>query len=237
MNRPVGETVLECVRRTREVAPSNTNLGIILLFAPLAAAGRAADFKELRRILQGLTVDDSRRVYEAIRVAAPGGLGQVKEGDVSEEPTRPLGELMALAAGRDLIARQYANGFLNVGILVTQTLRRCIEARGSLEGGIIGAYLATMADSPDTLIARKCGEAVALESARRASEVLARGWPDTPQGRELFRDLDGWLRADGNRRNPGTTADLIAAALFVMLQRGDLALPLKVPWALDDGAV
>jgi triphosphoribosyl-dephospho-CoA synthase len=235
-HRPVGETVLLCVQRTREVAPSNTNLGIILLLAPLAAAGRPTDFNELRRLLWGLTVDDSRRVYEAIRLASPGGMGKVEEGDVSETPTRPLRELMALAEGRDRIAWQYTNAFRDVWI-IAEGIQNCIEVRGALEGGIINVYLGTMGGWPDTLIARKCGEAVAKEAARRADEVLARGWPDSPQGRELFRELDAWLRADGNRRNPGTTADLIAAALFVMLQRGEIELPLRVPWALEDGAM
>jgi triphosphoribosyl-dephospho-CoA synthase len=232
----VGETVLLCVQRTREVAPSNTNLGIILLLAPLAAAGRPTDFNELRRLLWGLTVDDSRRVYEAIRLASPGGMGKVEEGDVSREPDRPLRELMELAEDRDRIAWQYANGFRDVW-MIAEAIQRCIEVRGSLEGGIIDAYLATLGTWPDTLIARKCGEPVAAESARRASEVLARGWPNTPQGRDQFRELDAWLRADGNRRNPGTTADLIAAGLFVMLQRGEIELPLRVPWAMEDGAV
>lgn len=225
--RPVGETVRECVRRTREVAASNTNLGIILLLAPLASG-------EVNAVLDGLTVEDSRRVYEAIRLAAPAGLGRVEEGDVSEVPARPLRELMALAAKRDLVAAQYANGFDEVFECAGQ-LAALAGAMCTLECAIIATYLSLMMERPDTLIARKCGAAVAEEAARRAGEVMLSGWPETADGRERFRDFDGWLRGDGNRRNPGATADVIAAALFVALQRGAIELPLRVPWAMAEG--
>ena len=44
-----------------------------------------------------------------------------------------------------------------------------------------------------------------------------------------FREFDAWLRADGHRRNPGTTADLIAASLFAAFRDGILPMP-----SLDD---
>src|SRR5947209_4785483 len=105
--RPVGQTILEAVRATRLVARTNTNLGIILLLSPLAAISPGESLREgLLRVLDGLDVADARATYEAIRLANPSGLGRVAEQDVSDEPTQSLREVMALAADRDLIARQ-----------------------------------------------------------------------------------------------------------------------------------
>jgi triphosphoribosyl-dephospho-CoA synthase len=219
--------VLEGVRATRRVVRSNTNLGIILLLAPLAAAGD--DLRtDLPRILAGLDVEDSRLVYEAIRLAAPGGLGSVENQDVRDEPRLPLREVMALAADRDRIALQYSNGYAEVFGGVSDALLDGLRRTGSLEAAIIHAHLRTMHDYPDTLIARKAGAAVAEEAARRAGEVLVAGWPGSPAGWAALHEFDAWLRADGRRRNPGTTADLITAGFFVLLREG--RLPLPVPW-------
>jgi triphosphoribosyl-dephospho-CoA synthase len=225
--RRVGATVLEAVRATRRVVRSNTNLGIILLLAPLAAAGD--DLRtDLPRILAGLDVEDSRLVYEAIRLAAPGGLGSVENQDVRDEPSLPLREVMTLAADRDRIALQYSNGYAEVFGGVSDALLDGLRRTRSLEAAIIHAHLLTMRDYPDTLIARKAGAVVAEEAARRAGEVFVAGWPGSPAGWAALDEFDAWLRADGRRRNPGTTADLITAGLFVLLREG--RLPLPVPW-------
>jgi triphosphoribosyl-dephospho-CoA synthase len=215
--RRIGETVLQAVQATRRVVRTNTNLGIILLLAPLAAVGN--DIRsEVHRILVGLDVEDSRLVYEAIRVAAPGGLGRVENQDVGTEPSLPLREVMALAADRDLIARQYTNDFAEVFGAASDALLAGLRRSGSLEEAIIEAHLHVMCDHPDTLIARKAGPEVAAEAARRAGEALH-------VGGDALAEFDAWLRADGRRRNPGTTADLITAGLFVLLRQGQIPLP------------
>src|SRR5207244_8925249 len=92
-----------------------TNLGIILLLAPLAAVPRQENLRAgVERVLTALSVADSRHVFEAIRLANPAGLGQVEEQDIHAEPTLPLRDVMGLAAERDMIARQYVNGFAEV---------------------------------------------------------------------------------------------------------------------------
>ena len=127
--RPVGETVLAAVRATRQVVRTNTNLGILLLLAPLAAVGPDRPLREgLRRVLERLDVADARAVYEAVRLANPSGLGRVPEQDVSEPPTQTLRQVMELAAGRDLIARQYANGFQEVFEVGVPALRQGVWA-------------------------------------------------------------------------------------------------------------
>jgi triphosphoribosyl-dephospho-CoA synthase len=233
--RSVGETILEGVRATRRVVRSNTNLGIVLLLAPLAAVPEGEDLRAgVARVLAGLTLDDARQAYEAIRLARPGGLGTVPEQDVAGEPTGTLREVMALAAGRDLVARQYAGGFAEVLDGGVPALREGLGRAGSLEGAIVFAQLALMARHPDTLIARKCGPAEAEEAGRRAARVLEVGWPQARAGWDALDELDGWLRAAGHSRNPGATADLLTACLFVLLRQGTITLPPEVPWAMGE---
>jgi triphosphoribosyl-dephospho-CoA synthase len=233
--RRVGATVLDCVRATRRVVACNTNLGVVLLLAPLATVPDGEDLRTgLPRLLDGLDVEDARLVYEAIRLAAPGGLGRSPEQDVHEKPTLPLRQVMALAADRDLIARQYANGFREVFDQGAPAVLQGLQDIGSLEGAIILTQLRLLADNPDTLIARKRGVAEAEEASLRARRVLSRRWPHTESGWSALADLDAWLRAEGNGRNPGATADLIAASLFVLLREGTLALPLRCRWPIEE---
>jgi len=222
----VGKTVLEGVRATQRVAPTNTNLGILLLLAPLAAVPPGQDIRGgLTAILNGLTVEDSRNVYAAIRLASPGGLGRASEQDVAEVPTVPLRQIMALAAERDLVALQYVNGFREVFDDGLPALLNGLQSVPDMERAIISCHLHLLAGHPDTLIARKRGRSEAEEASRRASEVLAHGWPDLPAGKQAMASLDAWLRADGHARNPGATADLVAACLFVALREGLIQLP------------
>jgi triphosphoribosyl-dephospho-CoA synthase len=228
--RRVGETILDAVRATRQVVGSNTNLGIILLLAPLTAVPESDDLRAgLVRVLDRLDVEDARLVYEAIRLARPGGLGQATQQDVADEPTLSLHEVMALAAERDLVARQYAIGFREVFDEGVPALLAGLERAGSLEGGIVLGFLHLLAIHPDSLVARKCGPEIAAEASRRTREVLEAGWPAS--GWDVFHAFDAWLRADGNRRNPGTTADLTTACLFVSLRQGRITLPSQLPWS------
>jgi triphosphoribosyl-dephospho-CoA synthase len=221
----VGAAVLEAVRATRAVVSTNTNLGIVLLLAPLAAVPDGAEWRAgVAAVLGGLTVEDSRAVFEAIRLANPGGLGRADDQDVGGEPTLPLREVMALAADRDGVARQYALGYPDVFDVGVPALADGV-ARFGLERAVVFCHLRLMAALPDTLIARKRGRATAEESARLAARVLAAGWPD--HGAAELDHLDAWLRADGHARNPGTTADLVTAALFVCLRAGSVPLPLR----------
>ena len=102
--RRVGVTVLEAVRATRLVVNTNTNLGIVLLLAPLASVPGEEELRSgVERVLAGLDVDDARLVYEAIRLASPGGLGRAAEQDIRDEPTQTLRQVMALAAEREVL--------------------------------------------------------------------------------------------------------------------------------------
>jgi triphosphoribosyl-dephospho-CoA synthase len=225
--RRVGAIILDAVRATRRVGGTNTNLGIVLLLAPLAAVPPDQEMRSgVERVLAELDVEDARLVYEAIRLAAPGGLGRAAEQDVAEEPTQTLRQVMALAADRDLIARQYANGFAEVFDDGAPAVLTGLQRSGSLEGAILFAHLHLMADHPDTLIARKRGWAEAEEAAGRARAVLDSGLAE-------LNAFDVWLRGEGHARNPGATADLLAACLFVLLRENAITLPPQFPWTTE----
>lgn len=222
----VGQTILDAVTATRQVTSVNTNLGIILLFAPLAAVPEGTDLRQgVEEVLANLTVEDARLAYQAIRLADPGGLGQVDEQDVAEEPTLSLRAVMALAAAKDMIARQYVNGYQDVFrrhddfTAVWQTSR-------TLEEAIIRCHLTWMAQFPDSLVFRKHGLLKAKEVQRLASRALV----DDPKE---VAPCDAWLRAE--ELNPGTSADLTAACLFVALRSGIIKLPLPYPWSRTPG--
>ena len=217
----VGRAVLDAIEATRRVVSTNTNLGIVLLLAPLAAVADEATLAEgVETVLASTTVDDARDVYRAIRLAQPGGLGDVAEQDVAQEPTISLRSVMGLAAERDSIARQYANGFQQVFGEAMPALRASLDAGMPLETAIIFCYLRLLARHPDSLIARKYGPAWAHEVSRRAAELLDAGWPVERDAHRLLETFDSWLRHPVNRFNPGTTADLVTAALYAALRDG-----------------
>ena len=231
--RHVGQTVLQCVQATQSVALRNTNLGIILLLAPLATVPYSENLRTgLNQVLANLDVTDSRAVYEAIRLARPGGLGQVSEQDISQEPSLPLPDLMAMAADRDMVARQYVTFYSDVLNDGVPDLLLAINKQPaiSLEETIIYCQLRLMAKHPDNLIARKTCAAEAEEASRRAGKALGRFWTDGETRWEELTKLDAWLRAKGNSRNPGTTADLVTACLFIALREGSITLPLAIPF-------
>ena len=222
----VGATVLAAIEATRGVVSTNTNLGIVLLLAPLAAVPAGKHLPEgVEQVLEATTVEDATLVYRAIRLAQPGGMGEVPEEDLGREPTIPLRAVMALAAGRDTIALQYANGFREVLCEGLATLREQEHAGQPLETTIIAAYLHLLAKYPDSLISRKHGLFKAREVSSRAASVLEAGWPARAEARRLCDEFDLWLRAPTNGLNPGTTADLVTAALYAALREGKICPP------------
>lgn len=224
----VGRAVLHATRATRTLTATNVNLGIVLLIAPLAAASRYGALRDgVKSVLAGMVTDDAAQVYEAIRLAQPGGMGQVKEADVAGPPPSSLIDAMRLAADRDSIAKQYVTDFADVFDLVVPELQRGLAQGWSLADTVIRTHLRVLHELPDTLIARKCGVAKAKEVATWAGQVLAAGSPDDENYNEALADLDFELRSDGHKLNPGTTADLIAAGLFVALRDRMIPLPIR----------
>lgn len=226
VDKGVGVAVLKAVQRTRTLVnrPTNPNLGIILLLAPLVAVPADQSLRDgAQEILTQLTIDDARHVYHAIGLANPGGMGKVDEADLTETPSILLLDAMRLAADRDSIASEYVTGFQIVLATGVPFLANWPDFPTDWEMAVIHLQLTLMSRYPDSLISRKCGRELAEESARRAQAVLEAGGLQTEPGRQELRQLDAWLRADGHRRNPGTTADLIAASLFAAARDGMIA--------------
>jgi len=207
----VGERIEGAVEASWAAAGCNTNLGILLLAAPLAAAfeRRPQPLQDaLAAVLAELSVDDAAHAFRAITRANPGGLGRAEAEDVHAPPTLDLRRAMALAAGRDSIARQYTNGFADVLALAPPLLPP--DGSEDLARIVRVTFLGFLARWPDSHIVRKHGEAVA-HSVMTAAQGFNGG------SGALF-DAAAWARWDDTLKaqgiNPGTSADLTVAALF-----------------------
>jgi triphosphoribosyl-dephospho-CoA synthase len=222
----IGRTVLEAVKVTHCAVRTNTNLGTLLLIVPLAAVREGqSSSAQISSVLDKLLPDDTRHVYEAIRISSAGGLGRVETADVRDDPppTLTLVEAMRLAFDRDLVARQYCNSFADV-FRIAERIELGVATGQSLNTAIVHAHIHQLAAEADSLILRKCGPHVAEQARLHACRLLEVGEPGDDDYERALEDFDFWLRSDGHRRNPGTTADLIAAALFVLLREGRLEL-------------
>lgn len=213
----VGTRIWRAVEASFAAAGCNTNLGILLLCAPIASA---AEMKletslrdRLRAVLSALDAGDAAAVYAAIRRARPGGLGAAPEQDVAMPPTIGLLEAMQLAAHRDRIALNYTTGFADIFEFGLPELTRARTLTDDPDMALTTLHMAYLAQFPDSHIVRKHGEAVANE-VRREAIALAALWKPVAQPKAMSRlhEFDAELK----RRsiNPGTTADLVVATLF-----------------------
>jgi triphosphoribosyl-dephospho-CoA synthase len=223
----IGARIEAAMAASWAAAGCNTNLGIVLLCAPIAAAVESAASLSspqalraaLAAVLDRLDVDDSRAAYRAIALANPGGLGDEPEHDVRAEPRVGLRAAMALAAHRDLIARQYASGYAE---LFDRALPLLHPGFSLMAAGVDATpdaataaqvqrlYLGLLGRFPDSHIVRKHGEAVA-----HIVMSAAHGWSasNQPGVDPAFAAWDESLKA--RRINPGTSADLTVATLLL----------------------
>ena len=222
--RPLGATIRAAVEATARWVPSNTNLGLVLLLAPLARAaltpGGASLRDRLAATLAATTVADARDTYAAIRLGAPGALGRAPDQDVAGTPTATLRDVMAMAVERDAIAREYASDFRTTFELGAPALRAALADRLPWRDAVVETYLTLLAAAPDTHIARKLGLPAAVTVQQRGRSVLDAGGVRTAPGREAIAALDGELRDEANTLNPGATADLTGAAIYLVLLEG-----------------
>jgi len=236
---PLGQTILAAVKAARSVTRSNANLGIVLAIAPLAAVPDApvntnreppigdsaasvpSSPADVAAVLARLTPTDAADVWQAIRLAQPGGMGQSGQHDLADPPPADLLEAMRLAAPHDAIARLWADGYDALHDGLVADLLAALGSGLAVHDAIVDAFLAQLAREPDSLIARKHGLPVALEVSRRAAAARA-----APQEIPAF---DRFLRSP-RRLNPGTTADLTAAALYILIRDGRLLSDARSPW-------
>lgn len=215
-----GVAIREGVLATLTAVGTNTNLGMLLLLAPLAAIPTGTSCADgIATVLQQLDMHQTGCIYDAIRLAQPGGLGEVAANDVSRPPEIPIVEAMALTP-HDRIAWQYTHDFADVLVLGRERFLLAIHQGLDWSTALVRVHVEFIARQSDSLILRKCGMKTAAEAQNFAQRVLA-DWPmHAFIPGNLLQQFDSWLRSDGHRRNPGTTADLLAAMLFAMMRDG-----------------
>lgn len=217
-HKSVGEIILTSVKGCKKEIPSNANLGIILLIAPLANAfykRGELDSKNVQPTLRTLTIADADKTFAAIELADPGGLGKAPAHDVHKKATVTLLRAMKLAADRDWIAYEYAHNFDITFTFGVPELIKNIQSTGDFRDAVIQTYLKLLYLYPDSHIARRASNDTALKISEKAGIVLQKGGVTSVAGRRAITVLDKHLRSRSNLFNPGTTSDLIAATLFV----------------------
>ena len=234
----VGERVRAAVQATRQTVGCNTNLGILLLAAPLARAAQSAvDSHGLRervaRVLAALTVDDACAAFEAICLASPAGLGEAAEQDVHQRPTVTLREAMRLAAAQDQLAAQYVNDYAAVFELGLCGLQAHLADGASIADAAQQIFLLFLCEIDDAHVLRKQGPTTA-QWLRVAARQVASEWrkcENLSQRHDRLQRFDSELKARGV--NPGTSADLTVASLFALFlsvaqQPGFASLPARL---------
>ena len=214
----LGQRILDSISATRAAVNCNTNLGIVLLIAPLVQAHYRYPSIPLdvavRRILATTDIADTEAVYRAIRLAAPGGLGKAERHDVSEPAGASLIDVMCEASPHDLIARQYANGYIELLHDACPYLARVLKRHTTIEYALTDLFLYLLATYPDSHIRRKHGRRVAADVTVMADEVKRAVDRAVSEERRLaaLHAFDKELKQRGI--NPGTTADFCVAACF-----------------------
>ena len=236
----LGSIVKDCiVSVTHWQHGGNTLLGTAILLSPIAvAAGMTSidetvfDVKTLRRnvqtIIESTTPEDAVQVYEAISLAKPGGLGSSSQLDVNDpsSATRILKDRISLyqvfkiASDYDSICSEWVNNYPITFDLAYPYLMKQLNENADLNTAVVNTFLKVLAEHPDTLIARKTDATTAQEISLMARSILNAGGIETALGKKEIEKFDAKLRRDGNLMNPGTTADIISAALTLCVFGG-----------------
>lgn len=213
-----GARILGAIEATAAAVGCNTNLGIVLLAAPLVHAALQSLDPDLpgavRTVLARLTRADAELAYAAIRLARPGGMGTVAAHDLAQAPRVTLLEAMRAAADRDRIALQYATGFADVFGCMRRWLARGEARFGPGPWAVTACFLAIAARWPDTLVLRRHGAKVAEAARARLADVekALQACENPESAIPLLRQVDEELKRGGV--NPGTSADLTVATLL-----------------------
>ncbi len=216
----LGERILYSVEATIGKVGCNTNLGMLLLFAPIIKTYKSNTKKQLlqsqlKTTLACLGQVDADCVYQAIRLANPGGLGRVKKHDVNNSPDISLLAAMHAAAERDLIAQQYVSAYDDIYNLGLNCLAEFDKRWNSVEWAAVACYLSYMTSYPDSHIRRKFGDEIARQVQSRTLPVLEqfKKKKNPVKAMSLLLEYDKELK-DSNI-NPGTSADMTAASLLL----------------------
>jgi triphosphoribosyl-dephospho-CoA synthase len=215
----------------------NTLLGTVILLSPMAiAAGMIPETnsfdpfrmrENLKLIVEATTPEDAVNVYEAIKIANPSGLGAAPDLDINDPKSTKkildqkisLYEVFKIAEKYDTVCSEWVNNYPITFDVALPALNKGLEKDGTPEDAIVHTFLEVLVEQPDTLIARKAGNGKAEEVSRMAKEILKNGF-ETTDAKRLLKELDRKLRKESNILNPGTTADILAAALAITVLNG-----------------
>jgi triphosphoribosyl-dephospho-CoA synthase len=217
----------------------NTILGTIMLFTPIAvAAGMTStnknycfDFSVLRKnidlTIKSTTAWDSVHLYEAVNIASPSGLNESPELDINDPASKErlirenvnLFEVFKIGAGYDDVCYEWVNNYPITFDLAYPYLMEQLKSK-PFNTAVVNTFLKILSEHPDTFIARKVGKEKANEVSSDAKDVLEFGGLETDKGKKRLTKLDAKLRESQNKCNPGTTADLTAAALALCTLSG-----------------
>jgi triphosphoribosyl-dephospho-CoA synthase len=239
-NVGVGSKILAAVEAsTRWQSGGNVNLGVILLFTPISIAAGCAlkdgplDMKKIRDTVKILpkstTPIDSINLYKAIRIAMSDRvLGRVEELDVGDDSSleRLNREAITLqgvferCAGRDAVCKEWASGFETTFTKGYPYLFNALKSSGDINMAVVDTFLYLLSEEPDSLISRKKGRKAALDVSGKARAIVSAGGFGSKRGKEMTSALDRELQRSAGLMNPGTTADLTAASIFLLLLEG-----------------
>ncbi len=217
----------------------NTILGTIMLFMPIAVAAgmtltkknESFDFSQLRKnidlVIRATTAWDSVHLYEAVDIASPSGLNKSIELDVTDPASKELlmrdnvtlFEVFKIGENYDDICYEWINNYPITFDLAYPYLTEQLKTK-PFNTAVVHSFLKILSNRPDTFIARKVGIKKAQEVSQEAKAVLELGGLETEEGTKTLKELDKKLRLSQNKCNPGTTADLTAAALALCTLNG-----------------
>ncbi len=236
----IGQIIKKCVADINAWQKGgNTILGTVILFVPIAvAAGMTPvkgnfdlDFSHLRENLkltvESTTAEDALHLYEAIDIAKPSGLNGAPDLDVHDSHSKErilkenvsLYQVFKIAAGYDDVCAEWVNNYPITFNLAYPYLSEQLRSR-DLNTAIVHTFLKVLSEHPDTFIARKVGYEKACEISLDAKKVMELGGVETSNGRKSLREFDRKLRESRSLLNPGTTADITAAALALCILSG-----------------
>ena len=235
----IGERIKRAVESCSEwQRGGNTSLGAILLLIPISyAAGMVPSRKalkpqeirkNLRIVARGTNKVDAVNAYRAISHASPGGMGKVPELDINDKDSLTrirkqnisLLDIFRISSGYDTVSSEWVRGFPVTFEIGLPFLVRELHATGDINTAVVDTYLTILSQVPDTLVARKLGIGRAREVSLMAKRVLKVGGMKTSRGRKEAGRMDKSLQRIDHRYNPGTTADLTASTLSILLLSG-----------------
>ena len=215
----LGERILNSIKITRSKVKTNTNLGIILLCAPIIHAciyfNNLTLREGIKKTLSSSTVKDTQDLCMAINISAPGGLGTSEVYDTVSKPTVNIIEIMNHSASYDRISYQYSHDYSDIFDFIIPRLVFLNKKHNSLDISLSLMFMEILAKIPDSHISRKFDDKIAKKTSNNASDllkILDREYsPDYLADR--LNNLDYEYKKKGI--NPGTTADLLVASLMI----------------------